>query len=397
MSHFSSISEAPADSIFGLNAAFLQDPRKNKTNLGIGVYKTEDLQTPILSCVKHAEKDLLEKELSKNYLSVEGDSHYLELVSRLVLGDSLYEENFNRLTSLQTIGGSGALRLGAGFLSKEKQRTIYIPNPSWPNHNGIFLESGLRVETYPYYDEKNNRLIFDKMIDFLSNLPLESIILLHVNCHNPSGADLDKKDWEALASLCAEKRLIPFFDAAYLGFDQSVELDSYPIRLFMEKQVEFLLALSFSKNFSLYAERVGALFLFSEELFSKNILSQCKQIARRNYSNPPLHGAKIVSKVLESSFLRKLWEEELLQMRQRIFEMRNNFVVSLSIEGSKKDYSYLLEKKGLFSFSGLLPSQVERLKEKYAIYVTSDGRINLAGLNQKSLPFVAQAIVAVGG
>ncbi len=397
MSHFSYISEAPVDPIFGLTAAFLQDPRKNKINLGIGVYKTEDLQTPVLSCVKQAEKEILEKEISKNYLPVEGDALYLDLVARLVLGDGLYQAHVDSLSLVQTIGGSGALRLGGEFLAKENQGTIYIPNPSWPNHQAIFIQSGLKVENYPYYDIENKSLSFVNMIEFLSQIPEESIILLHVNCHNPSGADLVKEQWEIVAKLCVEKKLIPFFDAAYLGFDQTVEEDAFPIRLFLEKKIEFLLSISFSKNLSLYAERVGAFFLFSNPLCSKKIFSQCRVLVRRNYSNPPMHGAKIVSKILQSSFLKQLWEDELLQMRQRILEMKRIFVAILASEKSKKDYSYLLEKKGLFFFSGLSEEQVVLLRKEYEIYITLDGRINIAGLSQESLLRVAQAIVMVGG
>ncbi|MES2200334.1 MAG: aromatic amino acid transaminase [Chlamydiota bacterium] len=397
MSHFSYVVEAPVDPIFGLTAAFLQDPRKNKINLGIGVYKTEELQTPVLSCVKQAEKDLLEKETSKNYLPVEGDVLYLELVARLVLGDKLYQTYLDSLRLVQTIGGSGGLRLGGEFLAKGSQRTIYIPNPSWMNHQAIFTQCGFKVESYPYYDMENNSLAFVDMVEYLSQIPAESPILLHVSCHNPSGADLGKEQWEILAELCVEKKLIPFFDAAYLGFDGTVEEDVFPIRLFMEKKIEFLLSISFSKNLSLYAERVGAFFLFSDTLCSKKIFSQCRVLVRRNYSNPPMHGAKIVSKILQSPSLKQLWEEELLQMRQRILTMKNKFVAALSSEGSKKDYSYLLGKKGLFFFSGLTADQVALLKKEYGIYMTADGRINIAGLNQESLFLVARAIVAVGG
>lgn len=397
MSHFSHVTEAPVDSIFGLNAAFIADPRENKINLGIGVYKTEELQTPILSCVKQAEKDLLEEEVSKNYLPVEGDATYLKHVASLILGDQLYQDHIESLSLVQTIGGSGALRLGGEFLAMAACRTIYIPSPSWPNHQAIFKQSGLEVENYPYYDAENKGLAFVNMITYLSQILEGSIVLLHVNCHNPSGSDLTKEHWKILADLCIEKKLIPFFDAAYLGFDETVEEDAFPIRLFMEKKIEFLLSISFSKNLSLYAERVGAFFLFSHSTCSKSIFSQCRILVRRNYSNPPLHGAKIVSKILQSPRLKKLWAEELLQMRQRIFEMKSKFSAALSSEGSKKDYSYLLEKKGLFFFSGLLPSQVDLLKKEDGIYITSDGRINIAGLNRMSLFVVARAIVRVGG
>ncbi len=322
---------------------------------------------------------------------------YLKSIARLILGDLLYQDHIDSLSLVQAIGGSGGLRLGGEFLAMAACRTIYIPNPSWPNHQAIFKQSGLEVENYPYYDIENRKLAFINMITYLSQIPEGSIVLLHVNCHNPSGADLTKEQWEILAQLCRERKLVPFFDAAYLGFDETVEEDAFPIRLFMEKKIEFLLSISFSKNLSLYAERVGAFFLFSHPTCSKSIFSQCRILVRRNYSNPPMHGAKIVSKILQSPRLKQLWDEELLQMRQRIFEMKSKFIAALSSEGSKKDYSYLLEKKGLFFFSGLSVEQVDLLKKEDGIYITSDGRINIAGLNRKSLFVVARAIVRVGG
>lgn len=397
MSHFFHVPEIPRDPVFGLTVTFLQDLRKNKINLGVGVYKTEDLQTPVLSCVREAEIALLERETSKNYLPVAGDPLYLELVARLVLGDELYQGHIDSLSLIQTVGGSGALRLGGELFAKEKQRVIYIPEPSWANHQSIFSQSGLKVERYPYYDVESDNVSFESMIKYLSALPEGSLVLLQANCHNPSGADLSREQWEILSTLCIEKKLIPFFDAAYLGFDQTVEEDAFPIRLFMGKKIEFLLAISFSKNLSLYGERVGAFFVFSNPSCSKKVSSQCESLARANYSNPPMHGAKIVSNILRSSFLKQLWKEELLQMRQRIVEIKKNFVKTLSLEGSRKDYSSLLDKKGLFFFSGLSKEQAVLLQKEYGIYILLDGRINIAGLNQESLLFVARAIIEVGG
>ncbi len=397
MSRFSSLKGAPEDPIFGLTAAFLQDPRPRKINLGIGVYKTEELTTPVLNCVKQAEKQLIEMQLSKSYLPVQGDPIYLESIAELIFGSSVYNASKECFSCIQTPGGSGALRLGGELLYLSEKKKIYIPNPSWPNHRGIFSQAGLICETYPYYDVDLKEVAFEKMIDFLKKLQEDSVVVFHVNCHNPSGADLNKEQWRIVAKLCREKGLIPFFDAAYLGFCDGIEEDAFPIRLFIEQNIEFLLSVSFSKNLALYAERVGAFFLFSDPLSSRKILSQCKILVRRNYSNPPMHGAKIVSTILKTTFLKCLWDEELLWMRQRIFEIRNNFVAALSLAGCARDYSYLLNKKGLFFFSNLSPEQVERLKKEHAIYITEDGRINIAGLNEESLSFVAKAVVQVGG
>lgn len=393
MSAFAYLPTAPSDPIFGLMAAFKEDPRPNKVNLGIGIYMTELLQVPLLFCVSQAEQELLSKQESKSYLPVEGDPIFLAEVARLILGDS--KKDF--LTLMQTVGGSSALHLGAELLAQRADKKIYIPNFSWPNHHGIFTQCGLLVEKYPYYNLESKEVDFEKLIDFLQKIPDTSAILLHVSCHNPSGADLTTKQWQDIVKLCQEKNHIPFLDAAYLGFDQTIEEDAFPIRYFLEKEVEFFTAISFSKNLALYAERIGCFIAFSSKENKAAISSQCKKLIRRNYSNPPKHGAAIVRQILQSTFLKNLWEEELVQMKQRLCEMRNNFSIALSTQGAKKDYSYLLNKKGLFSFCDLSEPQVNTLINKYGIYLTSDGRINLAGLTQESLSYVADAIIAVGG
>ncbi len=252
MTHFfSQVPKAPADPILGLTVAFLKDPREKKVNLSAGIYKTEEGKTPVLSCVKEAEKFFLENEESKNYLPIDGDPLYLKEVASLILSEKLYKELSSQFTLVQTLGGAGALRLGGEFFAQEcKGSVCYVSDPTWPNHEAIFTQSGLHVETYPYYDFKQKRVDFERMHRFLSSLPAKSIIVLHTNCHNPSGADLNREQWSDIADLCLSKGLIPFFDAAYLGFDVSFEEDAFPLRLFAHKGVEFLAAVSFSKNFS---------------------------------------------------------------------------------------------------------------------------------------------------
>ncbi len=393
-SYFSHIKEVPQDPIFGLNIAFGADKREEKINLSAGVYRTEELKTPILKSVKLAECAVLEEEYTKNYLPIEGDLIYLEEVARLVLGDAGYQGS---LSSIQTVGGSGALRLGGEFAKKFLGNSVYIPTPSWVNHQAIFSECGLEVFSYPYYNPDSKDLSFELMREYLLSIPSKSLVLLHVSCHNPSGVDLTKAQWEVLSELCTEKEIIPFFDAAYLGFLGTIAEDAYPIRLFITKKIPFFLAVSFSKNFSLYGERVGAFFLFSNERETPIVTSQLKRLVRRNYSNPPMHGAKVLAKILQTGSLKETWKEELLQMKVRIATMRKLFVEELALAGTRSDYSYLLNKKGLFSYCQLSEKQVERLIHDHAIYLPSDGRINIAGLNKKSIPYVVNAIVAVGG
>jgi aspartate/tyrosine/aromatic aminotransferase len=398
MTFFTQVPKAPLDPILGLTTLFLRDSRQQKINLGAGVYKTEDGKTPILSCVKQAERFLLEQEESKIYSPIEGDSLYLEKTARFVLGESLYDKHFSSLGLMQTVGGAGALRLGGDFLQKEVACTkCYLSNPTWPNHPALFTQSGLSVSSYPYYDFQKKEVDFEGMLAFLSEIPAKSVVLLHAGCHNPSGADLTRTQWRSLADLLLAKQLIPFLDAAYLGFDVSFEEDAFPIRLFASLGMEFLTAVSFSKNFSLYGERVGLLMVFSHETSAANILSQLRVLARRTYSNPPLHGAKIVAKILQEPSLTELWKSELALMKDRIDTLRNLFVSRLSLETMQTDYSYLSKARGLFSFCNLSKQQVDRLQEEYAIYMPSDGRINIAGLSTLNVDYVVNALIAVGG
>jgi aspartate/tyrosine/aromatic aminotransferase len=398
MPFFADVLEAPLDPILGLTTLFSQDTRKHKINLGAGVYKTEEGKTPVLLCVKEAEKVLLDEEKSKVYAPIEGEPLYLEKAARLVLGDTLYETLSPNLSLVQSVGGAGALRLGGDFLYKEvKGARCFLSDPTWPNHLGLFSQSGLSVSDYPYYDFQKKEVAFEEMYAFFSKLSPKSIVVLHAGCHNPSGADLTRKQWSSLAELFLAKQILPFIDAAYLGFDISFEEDAFPIRLFASLGLEFLTAVSFSKNFSLYGERVGLLMVFSEKSSSINILSQLRVIARRTYSNPPLHGARIVGKILEQPNLREQWSKELTFMKERIDSLRTLFISRLSLEKMQTDYSYLARARGLFSFCNLSKEQVDRLMQQYAIYMPADGRINIAGLNSENVDAVVKALLAVGG
>lgn len=398
MSFFEKVSLAASDPILGLNAAFYKDDRPFKVNLTAGVYKTEELKTPIMQCVKTYEQKLVHEEDTKEYLPIDGDKKYLQEVGKLVFGKEFWRDQSAKISSFQTLGGTGALRVAGEFFHQEIHSGLYVSDPSWPNHKGVFSQCGFSVGTYPYYDLQTNTLQFDKMMSALKNLPAKSIVVLHACCHNPSGLDPTLKQWEEVAEVCRSKELIPFFDAAYLGLDKGLEEDAAAIRLFAEKGMEMAVAVSFSKNFSLYGERVGTLFIVSSDItVAEKITSQVKILIRRNYSNPPLHGAKVITGILSHDAYRMSWELELSQMRERIAHMKRVFAEGLVSKVKTKDYRYLGNTKGMFCFCGLEKVQVERLIKEYGVYMTHDGRINVAGLTLTSMEYVINAIANVIG
>ncbi len=384
MSLFEKVPLAPPDPILGLTHAFLQDKRKGKVNLGVGLYKDEQLKTPILQAVKKAEAQLLQTEKSKEYLPIDGDGVYLEETGALVFGKTLWSQERKRIAPFQTLGGTGALKVGATFLQEELKGPVWLPTPTWPNHRGVFTSAHLKVEAYPYYD--SSRFDFEKMGSFLQKLPPKSIVLLHACCHNPTGCDPTEEEWKKLGALFCKYQLIPFFDLAYQGLGEGLEEDAAPLRHFLTSGLEMLVAVSHSKNLSLYAERVGVLFVVSaSEAIKTAVVSRIKQLIRTNYSNPPLHGAKVAALVLGDKNLRKLWEEELFTMKNRLVEMRTLLAKRLS-------HPSFQQGKGMFGFLGLSPSQVARLMTEYGIYMPSDGRINVCGLNANNVDYVVDAI-----
>lgn len=398
MSFFNDVALAPSDPILGLNAAFYADERQNKINLTAGVYKSDDLKTPLMKCVKDYEKKFAEEGGSKEYLPIEGESHYLQEVGKLVFGKSHWQENSPSISCFQTIGGTGALRIAGEFLLKEIRSSLYLSDPSWPNHKGVFSQVGLDIQEYPYYDRQSNSLQFEAMKAKLALAQPGSVVLFHACCHNPSGLDPSLEEWQELATICKERNLLPFFDAAYLGFDKTVEEDARAIRIFAEKGMEMMVAVSFSKNFSLYGERVGALYVISKiPEIAKRVTSQIKILIRRNYSNPPIHGAKLVGGILSQEGYRKGWEAELAEMRDRVFHLKKAFSERLVAKVKSKDYHYLAKTKGMFCFCGLDQPVVERLIKEKGIYMTYDGRINVAGLTMSSIDYVADAIANLLG
>jgi aspartate aminotransferase len=396
MSFFEKVALAPPDPILGLTVAFHRDPRKEKVNLGVGLYKTADLRTPVLGSVKSAEIFLFDLEKSKEYLPIDGDRHYLETMGALVFGREIWGKEKNRIAAFQTIGGTGALKIGGTFLKEDAEHPLWLPSPTWPNHRGVFTNCGLKVDNYPYYDMKDHKIDFEKLAACFEKLPERTIVVLHASCHNPTGCDPDSEQWETLAGLFKAKKFIPFFDFAYQGFGRGIEEDAEAIRHFVKNGLEILIAASNAKNLSIYGERVGCLFIVSQTAkIAEHIISRVKQMIRTNYSNPPIHGAKVVGHILGTSSLRRKWEAELKEMRERINAMRLELHDRLAAKSTAVDFGHLKRGRGMFGFTGLTKLQVERLTAEYAIYMPNDGRINVCGLNQNNLDYIVDAIVAV--
>ncbi|RYV03262.1 aromatic amino acid aminotransferase [Shewanella sp. OPT22] len=394
---FSTVEQAPADPLFGLNDAFKADQRPEKVNLGIGVYKADDGTTPILDAVKTAEARLLETEKTKVYLGIEGESQYNLGVQKLLFGENSELLSQQRVETLQAPGGTGALRLGAEFLIRQtKTKTIWVSNPTWANHSNIFSTAGFEIKQYDYYDSDSHGLDFEGMISSLSNAKAGDIVLFHGCCHNPTGIDLNAEQWNAIAIVCVEKQLVPFFDFAYQGFGNGIEEDAQGLRIVAAQVPELLVANSFSKNFGLYNERIGAVTLVAENTSTaQKSYSQIKRIVRAMYSNPPAHGALIVSTILNDAELTMQWHNELKQMRERIAQMRQLFVNTLKAEGVTQDFSFISDQIGMFSFSGLTKEQVEKLKSEYGVYIVGSGRISVAGMTTTNIPVICKAIAQV--
>ncbi|WP_335902523.1 amino acid aminotransferase [Shewanella algae] len=394
---FSQITAAPADPILGLTEAFKADPRTDKVNLGVGIYKDEAGQTPVLKSVKLAEAKLLEEEKTKSYLGIEGVALYNQAVQQLLFGKDNAIIADGRAVTAQAPGGTGSLRVAAEFvLSNTDSKTIWISNPTWANHKNIFETAGLEIKEYSYYQAKTHDLDFDAMMTDLQQASEGDLVLLHGCCHNPTGIDLNINQWQQVAKLCAEKGLVPLFDFAYQGFGTGIEEDAQGLRAVAAVVPELLVANSFSKNFGLYNERIGAVTLVAKDSESAvRAFSQVKRTIRANYSNPPAHGAMIVSTILNDGELNALWQQELTEMRQRIASMRTLFVESLKAEGVDRDFSFISRQNGMFSFSGLNKEQVARLKDEFGVYIVGSGRISVAGMTKTNMPVICKAIAKV--
>ncbi|NKG32937.1 Aminotransferase [Erwinia rhapontici] len=394
---FERIAAAPADPILGLADLFRADDRTNKINLGIGVYKDETGKTPVLTSVKKAEQYLLENETTKNYLSIDGIADFGRCTQELLFGaDSALISN-HRARTAQTPGGTGALRIAADFIATQTSaKRIWVSNPSWPNHKNVFAAAGLEVCEYNYYDAAQHALDFDGLLNSLSAAQAGDIVLFHGCCHNPTGIDPTATQWAQLAELSLAKGWLPLFDFAYQGFARGLEEDAEGLRAFAASHQELIVCSSYSKNFGLYNERVGAFTLVAADAaIVDTAFSQVKATIRANYSNPPAHGAAVVATILGNSALRALWEQELTSMRERIQRMRQLFVNTLQEKGAKGDFSFIIDQNGMFSFSGLTKDQVVRLRDEFGVYAVNSGRVNVAGMTPDNMSPLCEAIVAV--
>jgi aspartate/tyrosine/aromatic aminotransferase len=388
------IKAAPADSILGLTDAFRNDPSSQKVNLGVGVYKDENGTTPILDCVKAAEKILLEQEKTKSYLPISGDAAYAAEVQKLLFGESGDVVSSGRAVTAHAPGGTGALRVGGDLLKKfYADAKVWISSPTWANHKGVFKTAGFELAEYDYYNPETKALDFEAMAASLKSIPAGDIVLLHACCHNPSGVDLSASEWKQVAAIGKEKGWIPFLDFAYQGFGESVEEDRCGIEEFAAAGVDFFIASSFSKNFGLYNERAGALTIVSPTAQDSAVaMSHLKSTIRVIYSNPPAHGGLVVATILSNPELHKQWLGELAAMRDRIKAMRLALVEGLATRGVAGDFSYITRQRGMFSFSGLSDDIVAWLRSNKSIYVVGGGRINLAGLTKANINYVCDAI-----
>lgn len=396
---FEKITAAPPDAILGLSEAFKSDPNPNKMNLAVGVYKDAYGNTPILATAKKAEQMLLSSESSKSYLPIDGNAAYDAAAQRLLLGSEHEIVVSGRAVTVQTPGGTGALRVAGDFIAKNLPGAcIWLSVPTWPNHPAVFTAAGVELKTYPYFDKATNSIDFDAMLDAVKQIPAGDILLLHGCCHNPTGVDLSLEQWAQVGDVIAENGLIPLVDFAYQGFANGIEEDAAGLRELCRPNAELLIASSFSKNFGLYNERVGALTVVASNAeAAQTALSQVKIAVRRNYSNPPAHGGAIVATVLTDPELRAQWEQELTDMRERVNTMRGLFVETLNEKGVEQDFSFIAGQRGMFSFSGLNSEQVQALRDKYAIYIVGSGRINVAGMTEANMDYLCSAIADVLG
>ncbi len=397
MSLFSAVAMAPRDPILGLTEQFNADTRAHKVNLGVGVYFDAEGKLPVLACVREAEREMAQTVKPKGYLPIDGIAAYDTAVKHLVFGAESAPVREGRVATVQALGGTGGLKLAADLLAHIQPGTrVLISDPTWDNHRGLFSRAGFEVQTYPYYDAQGGGIRFEAMRQSLAQSPAGSVVVLHACCHNPTGYDLSPDQWAQVVDVVRQRGLIPILDMAYQGFGQGIEEDGAAVRLFMASGMTFMVATSFSKSFSLYGERVGALSVVCQSADeAARVLSQLKIVVRTNYSTPPSHGAQVVTAVLTSPQLRQTWESELGQMRQRIGQMRGALLAGLRAAGARQDMGHITAQQGMFSYTGLQAAQMQRLRDEFAVYGLDSGRICVAALNAKNLDAVVHAIVSV--
>lgn len=391
---FHAIDMAPRDATIGVNDMYTADANPRKINLSVGVYQDENGNVPLLACVKRAEQCIVEASSARTYLPIDGLGAYRQAVQELVFGAENAAVRDKRVVTIQALGGTGALKVGADFLRKfSRSVQVWVSDPSWENHRGLFETAGFRVNSYPYYDAAGQCVNFEGMLGALHTMPSGSIVLLHPCCHNPTGFDLSHVQWEQVIEVIVRRGLIPFVDMAYQGFGSGIEEDCWVVRRFAETRTLLFVANSFSKSFSLYGERVGALSIVTDNADeATRVLSQVKRVVRTNYSNPPMHGGRIVASILTTPELRQLWDDELAAMRARIRKMRGELVARLKEQAPGRDFEFIVRQRGMFSYSGLTARQVDYLRDEFAIYAIATGRICIASMNDSNIDRIASAI-----
>ncbi len=394
---FAAVEMAPRDPILGLTEQFNSDPNPAKVNLGVGVYYDDDGKLPLLRCVADAEKQMVEVPKARGYLPIDGIAAYDRAVQGLVFGADSDAVKSGRIATVQAVGGTGGLKIGADFLKRiSPQAQVLISDPSWENHRALFEGAGFVVGTYPYYDAARRGVNFDAMLAALKAAPAGTIAVLHACCHNPTGYDITAAQWQQVIETVKAQRLVPFLDMAYQGFGDGIAEDGQVVQSFLQAGLDFFVSTSFSKSFSLYGERVGALSVVCESSAeAQRVLSQLKRVIRANYSNPPTHGAQVVTSVLTTPALRALWEDELAGMRVRIKQMRRALQENLRAAGVRADMGFITEQRGMFSYTGLSKEQMQRLRNEFGIYGVDSGRICVAALNSKNIAAVAHAMAKV--
>ncbi len=394
---FDAVTLAPRDPILGLTEAYVADSRPNKVNLGVGVYYDDNGKLPLLNCIKKAEEIRIASAPARGYQPIEGAAAYNQAVAGLLFGANSPLITEKRVITIETLGGTGALKVGADYLHRLlPEAKVAISDPSWENHRALFEMAGFDVLQYSYYDPSTRGVDFDGMVKSLSSMAPGTIVVLHACCHNPTGADLTPAQWDQIIALTAAKGLVPFLDMAYQGFGDGIDADAFALRQYVASGQTLFVSSSFSKSFSLYGERVGALSIVTQNADeTTRVLSQVKRTVRTNYSNPPTHGGAVVAMVLATPDLRQMWEGELAQMRERIKAMRQGLADGLKAQGVAQDFGFVTSQRGMFSYTGLSPAQVDRLREEFAVYAIGTGRVCIAALNTHNLPYVCRSIAAV--
>ena len=397
MSLFTAVEMAPRDPILGLNEQFNADANPHKVNLGVGVYYDDDGKLPLLQCVQEAERQMMEHPKARGYLPIDGIAAYDSAVRTLVFGAESEPVKSGRVATVQALGGTGGLKVGADFLKRiDPAAKVMISDPSWENHRALFSQAGFTVETYPYYNAAKRGIDFDGMLGALKAAPAGTVVVLHACCHNPTGYDITPEQWDQVIAAVKARKLTPFLDMAYQGFGYGIAEDGAVVGKFVASGQNFFVSTSFSKSFSLYGERVGALSVVCrDQEEAGRVLSQLKIVIRTNYSNPPIHGGTVVAMVLNTPELRALWEKELGDMRLRIKQMRTALVEKLKGAGVKEDMGFITEQIGMFSYSGLTRDQMVRLRNEFGVYGTDTGRMCVAALNSKNIDYVCASIAKV--